>query len=257
MAAVADWNGEPEAPRASVRAGARLLLWLALALVLASGLSLALEHWLPERWFPLAAVRFDGDLSRVREADLRAAVAPHLDAGLLSVDVGALRGAVEALPWVSGAAVRRVWPDAVRITVTEQVPVALWGGGALMNADGEVFRPERLPQGLPRLAGPPGSADRVLTRFRELRPRLAAVGLETRGLTLDERRSWTVHLAGDASLRLGREQVAERMARFLAAWPRIAPEPGRRLVAADLRYPNGFALQWQDPVSAKGESRGD
>lgn len=257
MAAVADWNGEPEAPRESVRAGARLLLWLALAVVLGSGLSLALERWLPERWFPLAAVRFDGDLDRVRAADLRAAVAPHLDAGLLGVDVTAVRGAVEALPWVAGAAVRRVWPDAVRITVTEQVAVALWGGGALMNAAGEVFRPERLPTGLPRLAGPPGSADRVLARFRELHPRLAAVGLEARGLTLDERRSWTVHLAGDVPLRIGREDVAARVARFLAAWPRIAAEPGRRLAAADLRYPNGFALQWQETVSAKGESRGD
>lgn len=256
MAAVAHWDEGPEAPPATGR-GARALLALAVVVVMGSGLSLAVERWAPGQVFPLAAVRFDGDLGRVQEADLRAAVAPHLDGGLLGVDVAALRRAVEALPWVSGAAVRRVWPDAVRITVSEQVPVALWGGGALMNAEGEVFRPQRLPEGLPRLAGPPGSADRVLGRFRELQPRLAAVGLEMSGLTLDERRSWTVHLAGDAELRLGREEVAARVDRFLAAWPRITPQPGRRLASADLRYPNGFALQWQESVSAKGESRGD
>lgn len=257
MDAVADWDSEPQAPPVSARRGTRALLFVAVAVVLGSALSLVLERWAPEPLFPLAAVRFDGDLGRVREADLRSAVAPHLDGGLLAVDVVALRRAVEALPWVAGAAVRRVWPDAVRITVSEQVPVAIWGGGALMNRDGGVFRPQRLPEGLPRLAGPPGSAGRVLARFRELRGRLGAVGLEVTGLTLDERRSWTVHLAGDATLRLGGESVDARLARFTAAWPRIASEPGRRLAAADLRYPNGFALRWQDTGSAKGESRGD
>jgi len=257
MAAVADWDSEPQAPPVSARRGARLLLFTAVALVLGSLLSLALERWAPERLFPLAAVRFDGDLGRVQEADLRAAVAPHLDGGLLSVDVAALRRAVEALPWVAGAAVRRVWPDAVRITVSEQVPVAIWGGAALMNRDGGVFRPQRLPGGLPRLAGPPGSAGRVLERFRAVRGRLAAVGLEVTGLTLDERRSWTAQLAGGAALRLGRQSVEARLARFTAAWPHVAGDPGRRLAAADLRYPNGFALSWQDTGTATGESRGD
>ena len=219
---------------------------LALGIALTAAGSVALDHWPQEAPLPLETVRFDGDLNRVQEGDLREALADQLDGGLLGVDVGGVRRAVESLAWVESAAVRRVWPDTLRITVTEQTPVAQWGGAALMNAEAQVFRPRTLPEGLPSLSGPPGSAARVLAKYQRLRIDLAPLGLTPSGLTLDERRAWTVSLKDGGTLRLGREETEARMARLINAWPRMKQAQSRSVAVVDLRYPNGFALRWQD-----------
>lgn len=207
----------------------------------------ALDRGLVRPLLPLERVGFDGELSRLHESDLREVLTGHLTGGLLSVDVEAIRAAVESLPWVATTTVRRVWPDALRITVDAHEPVAIWGNGALMTADAVVFRPSPLPDlALPDLAGPPGSAERVLERYRALAERLEAVPLQPASLALNERRAWTLTLAGGGRLHLGRDSVDARLARFIAAWMEITDTGARELAVADLRYPDGFALRWQD-----------
>ncbi len=229
------------------RQGKRWLLGLGLLVALTAGLSMALEQWPAERWLPLSAVRFDGELGRLREADLREALQGQLQGGFLGVEVRAIRKGVEGLPWVDTATVQRVWPDALRITVAEQQPVARWGGAALMNARAEVFQPRSLPDlPLPDLAGPPGSAARVLAQYKQIRTLLAPLPIIPVGLTLDERRAWTLNLAQGGRIRLGRTSPEARLQRLVAAWPHISMAQERSLAVADLRYPNGFALRWQD-----------
>jgi cell division protein FtsQ len=237
------------------RRASRAVLLVAVLTVVGSLASLALERWAASDPFPLRAVRFDGDLGHVQESDLRTAVSAHLDGGLLTVNVAEVRRAVEAMPWVASASVRRVWPDALRITVTEQVPVARWGEDGLINATAGVFYPQRLPAGLPRLSGPAGTEAEVLNMYRWLQQRLDVFGSRIESLRLDARRAWQVALAGGTALVLGREHIVERVERLLAAWPRL-DTAGRRPAVIDLRYPNGFAVRWepaQDTANQRSE----
>lgn len=203
-----------------------------------------LDHW-PATVLPLETVRFDGDLERLGETELREAVSGRLQGGLLGVDVAELRRAVESLAWVDTATVRRVWPDTVRITIRAQQPVARWGEVALMNADARVFQPRTLPDGLPSLAGPPGSAARVLEQYQALRLVLTPLGLEPTGLELDERRAWTVELTDGGLIRLGREDTQSRIERLVRAWPGVESAQDQQIALIDLRYPNGFAVRWR------------
>jgi len=226
--------------------GARLILLAAALAVLGAVASIVVERVEGPELFPIRAVRFDGGLANVRDQDLRSAVSSHLDGGLLGVDVNAIRHAVESLPWVASASVRRVWPDALRVTVTEQQPVALWGDSGLVNGEGTVFTPASRPTDLPRLAGPKGTAPEVLKAFRRLRQRLDAIGLEVVGLQLDKRRSWKAALADRGELMLGQKHRGERLKRLVRAWPSLRTT-GRVPARIDLRYPNGFAVQWRKP----------
>lgn len=86
---------------------------------------------------------------------------------MLDIDEKAVDRAVEALPWVREATVRRQWPGQVRIRVTERDPVAVAEGGpgttALIDGTGRVLEwASAPPPGLPVLtglppAGPPGT----------------------------------------------------------------------------------------------------
>lgn len=203
---------------------------------------------------PVKTVRVGGELQFLAESRLRETVAPFARAGLLRVDVAEVRSALEGLPWVDRAEVRRAWPDALEIAIREQRPVARWADEALVNHRGELFHPpaEQWPVGLPELSGPDRNAAAIASHFSELRNLLAPLGLEPAALVQDERRSWRLSLSNGIDLRLGRKQTAERLLRFMRLYPRVLAERAGEIRRVDLRYTNGFAVAWRKRAEAAG-----
>jgi cell division protein FtsQ len=80
--------------------------------------------------------------------------------------------------------------------------------------------------------------------FREL---VAPLGTEPTHVTLSARYAWQLRLANGIVLDLGRDQarqsLEERLARFVAAYPRAAGHLNQRIGHVDLRYPNGFSIR--------------
>ncbi len=79
--------------------------------------------------------------------------------------------------------VRRTWPDRLEVAIEEQVALANWGGGKLVNTHGELFD-AALIESLPAFAGPAGSEGEVTRRYREFAQLLARLGLSTRQIAL-------------------------------------------------------------------------
>ena len=48
------------------------------------------------------------------------------------------------------------------------------------------------------------------------------------------------------TLQLGKDQVEERLLRFSAAFPEAFNDQVLKIETVDLRYPNGFAVRWND-----------
>lgn len=222
---------------------------LALIAVVVTGLGLVSGwRWIsaPER-FPLKAVRVDGRPVKVTEAELREAISPHINRGMLALDLVRIRRAVEALPWVERAGVRRRWPGLLVIDIRERKPVARWGEAALITEAGLVFAPApaSFPAGLPQLSGPAGSEREVLERYRRLSALFSGAGLQLLGLQLDSRRSWRATLDEEVVVELGSGPGDQGVERFTRVFSRIAVPAEARLARVDLRYPNGFALAWE------------
>ena len=116
----------------------------------------------------ITQVSVTGRFQRVSAGEVEQAVKARVrDVGLVSVDLAAVRRAVEQLPWVDSATVERQWPRALNIRVTEQVAAARWGANGLLNTRGELFISEarHIPPELPRLSGPQGSEGEVARRY--------------------------------------------------------------------------------------------
>jgi len=78
--------------------------------------------------------------------------------------------------------------------------------------------------------------------YLELRGRLVEAQLQLDTLRMDERGAVQFTLSGGQEIRLGRHEVAERMARFFEV---VAPSLRFDEVSyVDLRYTNGFAVGW-------------
>ena len=135
-----------------------------LAIALSVGVGLlalagAYAAWHSSTTLPVRAVFFKGSLhytSRDDLADLVQNMGGGLGDGIWQVDLDRLRSSALRLPWVRDAAVRRVFPDRVEVTLEEHQPVAYWHDkGQLVNSFAEVFRAAlQAPLPLPLWAGP-------------------------------------------------------------------------------------------------------
>ena len=233
----------------------RLGGWLlAVALVLLPVVAV-LEGWIgAERW-PLRTLRAHGAFERVDEARLRETLRPYAQAGFFAVDLRDARQAVNALPWVEHAEVRKRWPDVLEVTVVEHRPFARWGEDRLLSDHGRLFPVDgiEVPAGLPRFSGPEARVADIVALYNQARAQFVPTGLDVEAVVLDARGSWTLELSGGTPVLVGRQDAAGRIARFAALAPRLLAEADRRLARADLRYTNGFALAWADEDNTNPE----
>jgi len=234
-------------------AGARRLGPAALLLALTAGVAAGLARLQDPATMPIREVRMEGEFREVSPQRLQALVQAAIDGGFFTVDVGRVRSALLAEPWVAAADVQRVWPDALVVTVRERIAVARWRGAALLDAGGVVFSPPpaTMPAGLPVLEGRAGSERLLLDRFRELEELLAGSGLIVRRLGRSGRGAWRFELAGGPVVIVGREEFRARLRRFVASLEQLRAYGMTAIDAIDLRYTNGLAIRMRAP--AQGE----
>jgi cell division protein FtsQ len=223
-------------------------LYAFVALLLLTLLLLVSDYALRPQSFPVKSVSFEGDFREVDEQALASAVMDSVRGNFFLIDLEAIRQRAESVPWVHEASVRRRWPDGVHIRFTEQRLVARWGRDAWLNDRGRVVdlkgRPG--PSGLPRLSGPAGLSERMLEHYRQLSATLAPAGVGIAQLTLSARHSWSIVLDNGLSLALGREEPEPKVARFARVYPRVLAAQAGKARRVDLRYANGFTVEWID-----------
>lgn len=238
---------------------ARIAAWMIALALVATPIVAVLNGWLADERWPIRKLVVQGRFVQVDEAAVRAAVAPRVREGFFAVDLDVLQAAVESLPWVERAEVRKHWPDRIDVRVEERVPIAFWGDDRLLSHRGDVFAADlgRVPDDLPRLEGPDARAGEVWQQHRAARERLAQIGFDIRATRMDPRGAWSVASVDGAEFMLGREQTAERLGRFVAAMQRLPEAERARIARADLRYANGFSVVWHaapDPNAVAPQS---
>jgi len=208
-----------------------------------------------ERW-PLRTLRVQSDLHRVDESRLRATVLPFASRGFFAVKLDRIQAAVNALPWVEHAEVRKHWPDVLEVRISEHRPYARWGADRLLSAQGALFAAGNVvdvPRNLPLLDGPDARVPEVVALYNQAREQLVNAG-GVRGVAVDRRGSWSITMANGTDVVLGRNDADARLQRFAHLLPRLAAQhPGQRLARADLRYTNGFALVWAEPEAGNAK----
>jgi cell division protein FtsQ len=211
--------------------------------LLASWLMATLNN--PET-LPIKMVRAQGTFSHVTESMLQEAVG-QVSGGYFNVDVARVQQAVETLPWVAQASVRRVWPDTLAISVSEQQALAYWKSEGLVNSHGEIFTPEAetFPKNLPYFEGPTGMNMMVTQYYEDAQQRLAPLGLSVTKVVFDNRRSLVLQLNHELELVLGKEQKTARLERFVRVYPKVLSEKINKIARVDLRYPHGMTVAWK------------
>jgi cell division protein FtsQ len=225
----------------------RILAWVLAVALVALPVVAVVNGWIgAERW-PLSRLRVHGEFKRVDANQLRGALLPYAKRGFFAVDLQQAQDAIEKLPWVERAEVRKRWPDVLEVSIVEHRPFARWGDHKLLSEHGHLFPVPKALEGLklPQLGGPDTQVMEVVALYNESRQLFAPLGLQVESLVMDRRGSWTLLLGNGTEVVVGRADARPRLSRFVRVLPQILGREGETLQRADLRYTNGFALTWK------------
>lgn len=219
--------------------------------------------------FPLRKVSLMVPPRQIDTERVRQAIRANAEGNLITVDIERLRLSLQQLPWVRSVNIRREFPDGLKVQLEEHQVLARWNQRAWVNLQGEVFDLESETitssgksqvrtfargdlRGLPLLSGPEGTSEEVARLYELFSINLAALNLHITQLALSPRYAWQMRLDDGMVVELGRDDVRQRLRRFVAVYPgglmsRVAAASGNKsqdkIAYVDLRYHNGIAVR--------------
>jgi cell division protein FtsQ len=200
--------------------------------------------------FRIAAVSLSGSREVSREEILTTAGVSGR-ASLLFLDAAAARTRLLANPWIADAAVLKLYPDRLQITVTERQAFALWqkdGRVSVIAADGTVLEPfvEDRYLALPLAVG--RGAERGIKDFLAIIDRYPDIRSLVRASVLVAERRWNLRLNNGVDVRLPEDNVAQALDR-LVVLDREKKLLSRDIVAVDLRLPDRVSVRLSDAAA--------
>ena len=228
-----------------------LTLFAALGVGMYFGLAGA-QRWLDK---PVTNVSIHGQFARVSRQAVADRVYAALGDSFIRLDLSGIQRALSGEPWIDFARVQRRWPDGLDVTVIEHKPIARWNDRDVLNQRGEIIQLsgregefESLAD-LPRLSGPEGMEQNVMSRYQAIGKLLKDYEMSIRQLACDDSHSWTLQLDDGVVIALGRDNVIDRVRRFIAVYEVQLQSRWAELQRIDLRYFNGLAVQWREQAN--------
>ena len=174
---------------------------------------------------------------------------------LLFLDAAAARARLLANPWIADAAVLKLYPDRLQISVTERQAFALWqkdGRVSVIAPDGTVLEPyiEDRYLDLPLVVG--RGAEIQANDFFAVLGGFATIRAQLRASVLVAERRWDLWLKNGVEIRLPETRV-EQALELLTKLDRDKQLLSRDIVAVDLRLPDRVSVRLSDGAALARE----
>jgi cell division protein FtsQ len=188
----------------------------------------------------------------LRRADILRLAGISGSTSLLFLDSGNARARLMTNPWIADATVLKLYPDRLRIGITERAPFALWQKNeriALIAADGTVLEPVASPRftGLPQVVG--RGAEHAAERFLALISRYPDIADKVTAAVFVAERRWDLHLKDGIEVQLP-EAAPDKALQTLVELDRNKKLLSRDIVKVDLRLADRVTVRLSDAAAA-------
>ena len=219
--------------------------------------ALCVDQILRSGYFTIEQVRVDTVLQRVDQGLIERSTWRNIKGNYLTADLGGIEQALENLPGVYQAVIRRVWPQTLAVSVTETGAMAqfapLGKSGTARDHEFINLRPSNQLSTVPVLRAHPVDRQMIIDVFKQILPALHDVELEPLALSVSPAGRWELELqtgvdtpANRFVLLAGRGPVREKVIRFASSYAMALRSRGDMIAKVDMRYVNGFAVRWRD-----------
>ncbi len=206
--------------------------------------------------YPTSMVRVAGEYAHTEQSHvsevLMAQIQQH---GFWRLPLVKLQSALKTLPWVKDARITRRWPGVIDVELNEYQPVARWGQFSLLDPQGQMFSPKKLPDSvltLPYLLGLKGQHSEILAQYQQFSSILQPIGVKIARLEATEQESWVVQLSNGLKIYVDQEKPGVPLKRFADVYDAILGPHAVHAKRVDLRYANGLAVAWRHNEKPKG-----
>ncbi|MET0357572.1 MAG: cell division protein FtsQ/DivIB [Cellvibrio sp.] len=219
--------------------GLLLIVFAVLAYFISGPLANLLER-------PLKSVAVEGQFQYLPKQRAMELIEKEIDGDFLQLNLAKLKNELQQDPWVDSVYLSRRWPDTLVVKITEQTPIARWDANGFLNQRGEIIRVKETGKlsGLPLLQGNEINAREIMQQYQDLSTLLRSRGLEIVALKCDNKKSWRLTLKNDKEIAIGREEVMEKLRRFVTVYDKFLINVWSDVKAIDVRYSNGVSVQW-------------
>ena len=252
-------------PGDAVRTSRSGRLWSMPAILAAISLMLFFAVFLADQilrpgYFTIESIYIEGSQYRVDPRTIERTAWRSVHGNYFSVNLNAIEEQLKEIPGVYAVAVRRVWPGALRISITESEGLAKWSE-LRPDASPGAERFVNLPPGrvlgqIPELSGPAKQRQAVVNTYLEADRRLWPLGLEITTVNLTRGGDWTFRIRTsqfDSSagfmLVVGRQDPVVKVNDFAQVFEVALRGQTDSIAAIDLRYPSGLAVRWKSSKS--------
>lgn len=197
--------------------------------------------------YPINTIKMIASYEHISHQQLENILASYLTKSFFTLPVNQLYHTLTQLPWAEEIDIERIWPDTLKIVLKEKRPLATWND-VILTTQGDIIADQTAAaesHSLPHLSGPPQDLTDVLQMYKKMSKILSIYGLSVGTLERRQNHAWEMTLKNGIVLKLGKQDIPERLTRFCKAFPTVFAEKAEQLVSVDLRYPEGMAVKWQ------------
>ena len=191
--------------------------------------------------FAVKRINFVGDINHVSRDQFNSVVTETFKGGFWNLNLREAKDSLEELAWIRNVEIKRNWPNAIDVLVSERDAIARWKHGGLLDKSGELFDGAE-DKRLSILDGPVGQHGVVVAEYLNLTDLLEPYGVTIDQLRLTTQRSWYGNLSNGTVVALGEKNISSRLKRFMRFLPETQSRYKSLVKFADLRYANGFSV---------------
>lgn len=202
-----------------------------------------------DEMLPIRSIQLAGTFEHLDQGEVEKTLQTYIGQGFFSLDIQQLQRSLHEKPWTDSVSVRRVWPDRIRVIITEKKPVARWDEKHLLSDRAKVYLADTGGFAhLPLVHAMNHRPEWVLRQFYALDARFTSVDERVQSLRVDSRGALEVELIDGLQIKIGRSDIERKIERLIRIYTRQIVPRREQIERLDLRYSNGFAVAWKEEV---------
>ncbi|WMY95438.1 MAG: cell division protein FtsQ/DivIB [Arsenophonus sp.] len=197
---------------------------------------------------PISKLLITGERNYTNDTHIRQAI---LELGIsgtfMNIDINIMHNQIKKISWIKKVTVRKKWPNELKIHLVEYQPYAKWNNAFFINEEGIIFNCPKLinsQKNFLMLYGPEGSQKEILKMYHIMQNQLLEHNFIIKSLSMSTRRAWQLVLVNDIKLNIGKQDIKERLNRFMKLYPLLKKVKNKRIGYVDLRYASDAAVGW-------------
>lgn len=165
--------------------------------------------------------------------------------------------------WISQVDIERKWGEGIVITALPREAIARFGSEHLIDSQGKVYKPvsesELLQPGLIMLQGDADQSTLIMQQMQQVNQWFAPLDMQVEDLVLTPRMTWAIKFNNGMRIIVDNEHTSQKLMNLSQLLQNQLADKKENIAAADLRYKNGFVIDWkaqveQTTVAAQGAS---